>query len=66
MKMKLMLGVALGVTGVMAAGTDWPQWHGPNRDNLSAETGLLKEWPAEGPALAWKAENLGGGFSACR
>src|SRR5689334_8497790 len=23
----------------------WPQWRGPNRDNLSLETGLLKSWP---------------------
>jgi outer membrane protein assembly factor BamB len=43
---------------------DWPQWHGPNRDNKSNETGLLKEWPANGPSLAWKAKDLGGGFSS--
>jgi outer membrane protein assembly factor BamB len=64
MKTKLLAGLALSAVGVMAAGTDWPQWHGPNRDNLSAETGLLKEWPAGGPKLAWKAEGLGSGFSS--
>ena len=26
---------------------DWPQWRGPDRSNLSRETGLLKQWPAE-------------------
>ena len=64
MQTKLMLGVALSVMGAMAAGSDWPQWHGPQRDNLSTETGLLKAWPAGGPALAWQAANLGGGFSS--
>ena len=43
---------------------DWPQWRGPNRDAVSAETGLLKEWPAEGPALAWELSGLGKGLSS--
>ncbi len=48
---------------VFAATPDWPQWRGPNRDGLSAETGLLKEWAADGPPLLWKATGLGAGFS---
>ena len=28
---------------------DWPQWRGPNRDGISKETGLLKQWPQQGP-----------------
>lgn len=43
------------------AGADWPQWRGPDRTNVSTETGLLKEWPAGGPPLAWKADGLGQG-----
>src|SRR5579862_580673 len=39
--------------------SDWPQYHGPNRDNLSSDKGLLKEWPKDGPALVWKATGLG-------
>ncbi len=46
-----------------ALAADWPQWRGPNRDGLSAETGLLKEWPAEGPPLVWTAKGLGGGYT---
>jgi len=42
---------------------DWPQWRGPNRDGKSADTGLLKEWPKDGPPLAWKITGLGGGYS---
>jgi len=45
------------------AADDWPQWRGPNRDGISKETGLLKEWPANGPRLVWKAAGLGGGYS---
>ena len=37
----------------------WPQWRGPNRDGISKETGLLKEWPANGPSLVWKAAGAG-------
>ena len=43
---------------------DWPQWRGPNRDGRSAETGLLKDWPAGGPALAWRAAGAGEGYSS--
>lgn len=46
------------------AGSDWPQWRGPNRDGVSKETGLLKQWPAGGPPLAWKAKGAGGGYSS--
>src|SRR5215831_4642969 len=42
---------------------DWPQWRGPNRDGVSTETGLLKDWPSGGPHLVWKATGLGAGYS---
>jgi outer membrane protein assembly factor BamB len=43
---------------------DWPQWRGTNRDGRSAETGLLKTWPAAGPPLAWQAKGAGEGYSS--
>jgi outer membrane protein assembly factor BamB len=43
---------------------DWPQWRGPNRDGISQETGLLKQWPADGPPLIWKAKGAGSGYSS--
>ena len=43
---------------------DWPQWRGPKRDGVSAERGLLKDWPAGGPKLAWKASGAGEGYSS--
>lgn len=34
---------------------DWPQLLGPNRNGISAETGLLEEWPDGGPKEVWRA-----------
>ncbi len=42
---------------------DWPQAQGPLRDNKSAETGLLKNWPEGGPELLWTFKNAGTGYS---
>ena len=43
---------------------DWPQWRGSKRDGISKANDLLKEWPKDGPPLAWKAKGLGIGFSS--
>jgi len=43
---------------------DWPQWRGPNRDSVCTETGLLKQWPKEGPKLLWEISGLGPGYSS--
>ncbi len=45
-----------------ASATEWPQWRGPNRDGVSSEIGILKEWAAGGPKMLWKV-SLGEGFS---
>lgn len=42
---------------------DWPGWRGPDRNGISGETGLLQEWPAEGPKLLWQIQDAGDGFS---
>ena len=42
---------------------DWPQFRGPNRDDVSKETGLLKEWPAGGPKKLWSFDKAGLGYS---
>src|SRR5258708_6869517 len=46
-----------------AAASDWPGWRGPERTGVSREAGLLKQWPAGGPTLVWKATGVGGGYS---
>src|SRR5215213_1456856 len=48
---------------LLTPAADWPQYRGPNRDDVSPETGLLKEWPKAGPPLAWTFENAGVGYS---
>jgi outer membrane protein assembly factor BamB len=55
----LVLAAACGV--LVAA--DWPQFRGPERDDISKETGLLKTWPAGGPKLLWTNDQAGLGYS---
>ncbi len=62
-KMCMVLLMVL-LVGSWAEATDWPQFRGPNRDGISSETGLLKEWPTEGPTELWFYEGLGEGFSS--
>jgi len=59
-----MCGAAPVIQGTAAERLDWPQWRGPDRTGISKETGLLKEWPKEGPKVLWKIENLGAAYSA--
>ena len=42
----------------------WPQFRGPHRDDVSADTGLLNQWPKEGPPVVWKTPGMGEGFSS--
>lgn len=61
------LGLLVPVLGLYAAepttsmSRDWPQWRGPNRDAISSERGLLKEWPAGGPKLLWNSQKVNDG-----
>ena len=57
--------VVLWLSNVAAQrSVEWPQWRGPNRDGISKETGLLKQWPTDGPPLVWKASGAGTGYSS--
>jgi outer membrane protein assembly factor BamB len=57
-------GLSATAVGQSTSSYDWPQWHGPDRDGTSKETGLLKQWPASGPSLVWSASNLGTGYGS--
>ncbi len=39
-------------------------WRGPDRTGIYNETGLMKSWPSEGPALVWEASGIGMGYSS--
>jgi len=58
------LGVAVSAQTPSSPSTDWPQWRGPERNGISKETGLLKQWPAGGPPRLWRVSNLGAGYGS--
>ncbi|HEX3800963.1 MAG TPA: PQQ-binding-like beta-propeller repeat protein [Verrucomicrobiae bacterium] len=60
----LTLSLVAAMVLFSASADDWPQWQGPDRNAMSKETGLLKEWTKDGPALVWEIKGLGGGDSA--
>ena len=41
----------------------WPGLHGPKRDNMSTETGLLDRWPDGGPPVLWTFTESGRGYA---
>src|SRR4029434_9851959 len=43
---------------------DLPQWRGAERNGLSKDTGLIKQWPSSGPQKTWSISNLGEGFGS--
>jgi outer membrane protein assembly factor BamB len=51
--------ITLSVACAFAA--DWPGYFGPKRDSTSAEKGLLRSWPKEGPKVLWTVP-LGAGY----
>ncbi len=63
MKTRWFLLVAGGGLWLSAQAADWPQWRGPRRNGISLETGLLKEWPKDGPKLVWQVNDIGEGYS---
>ena len=65
MRTQRFLGCACGAVllSLAAYAGDWPQWRGPQRNGVSAETGLLKEWPKAGPRLVWQAKDIGDGYA---
>jgi len=42
----------------------WPTFRGATRTGVSTETGLLQEWPKDGPTLLWDAAGAGRGYSS--
>lgn len=63
------LGVACVAACLLAAlastgrAEPWPQWRGPDRTDVSKETGLLKQWPDAGPKQLWLYKDAGVGYA---
>ena len=59
----LIVSLFLGTTTAQE-NSEWPCFHGMYRNSKSAESGLLKKWPENGPELLWTATGLGKGYSS--
>lgn len=59
----LLVLFSAGAAAASASDPEWPQFHGPRRDNRSTDTGLLQRWPEGGPPLLWQAEGIGEGWA---
>jgi outer membrane protein assembly factor BamB len=58
-----LLAACLLLASASVRAGDWPQWRGPDRTDVSKETGLLKNWPSQGPKLLWTYRDTGAGYS---
>ena len=64
-KLSLMVSLAgMMLAGLPATGKDWPQFRGPNLDGKSTESGILKSWEQQAPALLWMGEGMGSGYAS--
>jgi len=62
---KIILLLILSVSAVISVRAQKiNEWRPENRTGVSAETGLLKSWPAAGPTLLWTNLELGKGYSS--
>ncbi len=53
--------VVIFLISTQVCSSDWPQYLGPDRNAVSAEKGLLRSWPEDGPKTLWTVP-LGEGF----
>lgn len=53
---------SLGFTFGPLQADDWPQWLGPKRDGVWRETGIVDEFPEDGPPVRWRTP-IGSGYS---
>ena len=49
-----------GWIGSNAGADEWPQWMGPQRDNVWREDGIVEAFPEEGARVLWRAPVAGG------
>src|SRR4051794_15259448 len=50
-----LLLVLLTAAGFLTRANDYPQWFGPQRDNVYREQDLLSAFPKEGAKFLWRA-----------
>jgi len=52
------------ITAPLLFAADWPAFRGPDGSGKSPDSGLLKQWPNDGPELLWTANFIGFGWSS--
>ncbi|QDU40557.1 outer membrane biogenesis protein BamB [Maioricimonas rarisocia] len=62
----LMLAACAGVllTGTSVSASDWPQWRGPNRDGIAADSNFNADWRRQKPELLWMVDGMGQGYAS--
>lgn len=63
MKHTLPALILMALMSGQAVAEDWPQFHGPARNNTTTEPGALQAWPKEGPKVAWRTQ-VGAGMAS--
>ena len=58
----ILAALLLTILPARAADTDWPQFLGPNRNNVYSGNDLADAWPADGPKTLW-SKDVGSGWS---
>jgi outer membrane protein assembly factor BamB len=59
---RVLIGVALVVSGTVALHAQWPQWRGPNRDGVVPAPAVPAAWPDK-PTVKW-TQPAGEGYSS--
>lgn len=62
--MKITFATLILFMATLAVNAQLVQWRGPNRDGIFNETGLLKQWPENGPEIILEVEDIGKGWSS--
>ena len=52
---KIQLIYLMLATLTVARADDWPQWMGPQRDNVWRESGIIQRFPDGGPKVLWRS-----------
>ena len=54
------LSISILAASGLAPADDWPQWMGPQRDNVWRETGIIQKFPDSGAKIVWRVPVAGG------
>ncbi len=58
------MSILLTVSVMETKAQDWPQWRGPDRNDVSKETSLNLNWSTQKPSITWTFREAGAGYSA--